>query len=107
MNSLSTILDNNTAALDPDVKTYIESIIEAAVEDGDCESISDTLNEFLTEETSPQIMNMIQTLSLPSPLLPATFSEFNRFTNRAPPLLPELLPIRTNNTLKLDASITQ
>ena len=99
MNSITaTLLDNNVPALDPEVKAYIENIIDAAVEDGDCESISETLTEFLSEETCEQVLNSIRSMSSTRSDLP----ELNRLTNQSPSPSPELLPVRLAGTLILD-----
>eukprot|EP00804_Cyclotella_cryptica_P003193 CCRYP_013783-RA/>CCRYP_013783-RA protein AED:0.28 eAED:0.28 QI:0/0/0/1/1/1/2/0/386 len=93
MNLILDILDGNIPALDSEVKDYIRSLIEAALEDGDGESLSETVKEFLSEETSQQIIDELQTLTVMNdPMSSASAPSLGLLSHQSPPSLPELLP---------------
>lgn len=93
MNSILDILDGNVPALDSEVKDYIGSLIQAALEDGGGDSISETMNEFLSEETSRQIIDKIRTLTLANdPPSSSDFPSLGFSSNLSPSSSPELLP---------------
>jgi ABC-type multidrug transport system ATPase subunit len=102
MNSIRTVLEDNIPALDPEVKRYIQTLIETAVEDGDGDDISQTLDEFLSEESSRQIKDIIQASTTSSSKLTTDIPELNHLADQSPPSSPELLPVCLTDTLKLD-----
>ncbi|KAL3786498.1 hypothetical protein HJC23_010664 [Cyclotella cryptica] len=93
MNSILDILDGNIPALDSEVKDYIGSLIEAALEDGDCDSLSETMKEFLSEETSQQIIDELRTLTVANdPVSSASVPSPGLLSHQSPPSSPQLLP---------------
>ena len=95
---MTTLLDRNVPALDPEVKAYVEKIIEAAVEDGDFESISETLAGFLSEEMCEQVLNSIKSM----PTTKLDLPELKHLDNQSQSSSPELVPVRMADTLQLD-----
>lgn len=59
MNNIRSILDKHEPALEMEVRQYIESVVESALEEGSDENVGQILSSFLSEEESFDIISAI------------------------------------------------
>ncbi|KAL3775725.1 hypothetical protein ACHAW5_002937 [Stephanodiscus triporus] len=60
MNHIRSIINNHEPALEEEVRQYIESLVESAVEDGSVDDVGPIISAFLSEDESYNVISSIQ-----------------------------------------------
>ena len=60
MNHIRSIINNHEPALEVEVRQYIESLVESAVEDGSVDDVGRIISAFLSEDESYDVISSIQ-----------------------------------------------